>query len=104
MDIIKQIIERLPHCIYYEGIMFPFEIIHDANELRICYTIGYVDKDSVHFEEWNKYGCWENTFLDPEGYTCSFLYLAEGIESIEDLESAVDRVEKWLKEKKLIKI
>lgn len=93
MDILKIILEKLPSAIQYDGLEFEFKIINNGgSELRLVYTLV----DSMHL-------CWNNPFINGKEYRCSFLYLKEGIESIEDLQEAVEECREFLLKNKLIK-
>lgn len=99
-NIIQQFL-ILPSCIDYEGVCFELQLINNGKEdARLVYQILYVDRDSVHYESYNKYGCWNSRFGESGG---GFLILAEGIHNEKSFVDAIKRFKKFLKANNLIK-
>lgn len=92
---------KLPPCIDFEGINFEMQLINNGgNEIRLTYSILYVDRGSVHYDLWQDAGCWLNTFLDKDSPPMKgFLILFENIETDADLIYAVrqclNTLNKW---------
>jgi len=119
----------LPHYIVFDDIEFNLEIFPNGDELRLSYSISSVEKHSKHYLTITEAGYWDNPLLlknldeeppeDPAtiikndgyfdankevstGYSCSFLYLVEGIENIEDWEEAVTQTKDFLTKHNLL--
>jgi hypothetical protein len=118
----------LPHYIVFEEVEFNLELFPNHSELRLCYSISSVEKFSKHYLTITEAGYWDNPLLkqlnqeppeDPatiikgDGYPdfsksvspvypCSFLYLWEGIENLQDLEQAVKDTKDFLTKHNLL--
>lgn len=98
-DLIKELF-RLPAFIDFEGIQFRLEIFINRNEdARLVYNICDVDKGSKHYRQVKHFGCWDNPIT---GHTGSFLWLAEYINSEEELFKDIDRCYEFLRDNNLI--
>lgn len=89
---------RLPGWIDYQGINFELQLIVNGrpDDVRLVYAINYVSADSPHKALYEDCGSWINSF---EGHCLQgFLFLVENIETDEDLITAIDECEAWLKE------
>lgn len=94
----------LPPWVDFEGINFELQLINNGgNEIRLVYAITGVDADSPHKQDYDAYGCWANTLLDPiDPGNKGFLVLFENIGSDVDLVYAMRSCWYWLQERGLL--
>lgn len=100
------IVERfleLPQSVIFEGITFVPSLIktHDQ-ELKLCYEPLEWEFNSPHRDDLTEHNAWTNPLLGNESHFCSFLYLAEAINSDEDLLQAIEETKQFLITKNLI--
>jgi len=127
-DAIQQLL-ALPHRVIFEGVIFKLELIHNGDKMLLCYPFTNADENSKHYQTVTYAGFWYNPLLkylddelpeDPatiikgdgypnfdnvvsDGYSCSFLYLCEGIQSVSDLSEAVEDTKYFLMKHNLLK-
>ncbi len=94
MDNMKLMV-ALPAYLEIEGVNFELQLINNGgSEIRLVYDITHVDADSPHKQEYQNYGGWCNP-LNNDSFQ-GFLYLAEGIETDNDLTESLLDCGNWL--------
>ena len=91
----------LPPWISYDGVNFELQLINDgkADDNRLVYVLSYVFDSSQHYKLWKECGSWVNPFN--EGSLQGFLWLAQGIETDDELIVAIDRAKAFLQKNNL---
>lgn len=100
-DVTKSLL-TLPEFVFFEGMEFSLSVFKNhSDEMRLVYDITSVSEDSPHKKQYDEYNCWENPFIREEGYTCGFLFLAEGIGNDKSMLRAIQDCKQFLLKNKL---
>lgn len=100
MDIINEFI-NLPSTVDFEDINFELQLIKNSSiEVRLVYSINYVEPTSPHLIDIKKTGSFYNSILNGQK---TFLFMYENIFSDKDLIIAIYECKKFLLQHKIIK-
>lgn len=98
MDLVKEL-AKLPGFVEYQGCVFILCTGRDykkgselADGISLWYRLDSVDKQSEHFDTYQRSGSWEK----PDYGLCNFLVLYEYIDNTEELIDTINKIERYL--------
>lgn len=96
-DVITELL-RLPEYVEYQGVQFRFKLFNNQGEIRMVYEIDSIEDDSLHKNQIDKFGCWDNPIT---GHRASFMLLREGLENENDIFNAIEYFDNFIKQNNL---